>query len=65
MRRTRPVGAELDAVLSQSILELSPDELTASAALDALDGKRKLAQERLLDEVRRVEGTALRALREE
>jgi len=58
MRSTRSVGAELDTILSQSILELSPDELPASVTLDALKGKGKLLEQMMLDKMRGVDGVA-------
>ena len=58
MRCARTVRSELDVIISQSILKLFSNELTASVALDALNGEGELRQEVMFHKMSGVDGTA-------
>jgi len=62
VRRCGAVGAELDALVAQSILELEAHELTSAVALDALERKRELLDQSLL---KKMHGVGSRAGRVE
>ncbi len=62
--RSWTVGTKLDALIAQSVLELTPDELTSPVTLDALYGKGEALEQMLAHEVGDVGGGAARIERQ-